>query len=230
MMKNIFVAMVFGALFGGLLAGCAKFEILPQNITLYSKGVKIIQSQKQDSKVQLEIAQRDTLDDLLVFYVSAQLNSPKAILFSTDNVRASFDNQALKIYTYEEIAESDYNFIDILQDYNIPTPTPSAGSSMAYNIAPFYYYAYPGFMYFSPMLSPFYINNSQDIAFRQEKRGALKVLLMNYLRESTLSHEISAQGGFVAISKKQIKKDGLLKLEVQINHDIHTFAIDMKSF
>ena len=60
-MKNIFVAMVFGALFGGLLAGCAKFEILPQNITLYSKGVKIIQSQKQDSKVQLEIAQRDTL-------------------------------------------------------------------------------------------------------------------------------------------------------------------------
>ncbi|OHU81764.1 hypothetical protein BKN38_08405 [Helicobacter sp. CLO-3] len=149
------------------------------------------------------------------------------ILFSARDVSAKFDGAFLRVFTYEQLLRSEYDFIDILQDFNIPTPTPSINTQNFYNISPLYYAAYPGFMYSAPMYSPFFVESPSSIAFAQEKRGALKVLLINYLRESSLSTS-AARGGFVAVAKKGIKHDGTLELIVRVGSDEHRFYFDVK--
>lgn len=159
--------------------------------------------------------------------ITPNVPSASDVLFSARDVSAKFDGVFLRVFTYEQLLRSEYDFIDILQDFNIPTPTPSINTQNFYNISPLYYSAYPGFMYNAPMYSPFFIESPSSIAFAQEKRGALKVLLINYLRESSLSAS-AARGGFVAIAKKGIKQDGTLELIVRVGSDEHRFYFDVK--
>lgn len=221
------------------LGGCASFSIAPakspsdttQGEVAYKKGVQILRSALPHSKVQVELAQQSIANDTIVLYISAQLagDLPQGELdklapFSTTHVRASFGELPLQVLSYEKLRKSDYDFIDILQDFNIPTPTPSSNPQTTfYNISPFYYMMDPAFLFYMPMASPFVIENASSVAYAQEKRGALKVLLMNYLRESSLSTK-EAQGGFVAIRRAGIRESGILHLEVHIGQDVHSFS------
>lgn len=220
-------------------SGCASFSIQAskspadtlQDEVRYKKGVQILHSTLPHSKVQVEHAQKHITHDTIVFYISAQLvgngnlqGDSKQLVFTPANVRASFDDLPLQVLGYEKLRKSDYDFIDVLQDFNIPTPTPSTNSQTTYyNISPFYYMMDPVFAFYMPMASPFVIENASSVAYTQEKRGALKVLLMNYLRESTLSTK-EARGGFIAIKRAGIKESGTLRLEVQIGKDTHRFS------
>ncbi|WP_034577803.1 hypothetical protein [Helicobacter canis] len=228
------------------LGGCARFGItaqsklessadikgLTQGDISYQKGVQILRSKLTHSSVQVELAQKDIAHNVIVLYISAQLArepaSASAQVFSPAHIRAFVDDVALEILDYERLRKSDYDFIDILQDFNIPTPTPSVNTQMAhYNISPFYYVASPGFLYFPLMASPFMIESPSSIAYAQEKRGALKVLLINALRESSLS-STKAQGGFVVIRAKGIKDSGTMIVEVRIANEAHKFAFRLE--
>lgn len=227
-------------LVGMYSSGCASFSIQAtkspadtlQDEVLYKKGVQILHSTLPHSKVQVEHAQKHIAHDIIVLYISAQLigdmsdlrEDSDRLVFTPANVRASFGDLPLQVLDYEKLRKSDYDFIDILQDFNIPTPTPSANAQTTYyNISPFYYMMDPAFLFYMPMASPFVIENASSVAYTQEKRGALKVLLMNYLRESTLSTK-EAHGGFIAIKRAGIKESGTLHLEVQIGKDTHRFS------
>lgn len=209
-------------------SGCANYFITPKGEATFIKGVQVLYSQKQFSKAQAEIAQKNLQDNVLVLYVGAELLSGKPLLFSTDSISARFEGQPLKIYSYDKLRNSELNFIDILQLYNIPTPTPNVQQQNFYNISPMYYYGYGGFLFSPPMMSPFFSQSPTSIAYMQEKRGALKVFLMNYLRESSLKPNGKAQGGFIAIAKKGINKNGILEVKIQIANEEHIFYFKIR--
>lgn len=225
-MPKIYLAFViFVAIFFG---GCASYFITPKGEVVFEKGVQILRSAKPLSKVQAELAQKDLQDNVVVVHISAELLGGKPLIFGTEAISARFEGKPLRIYSYDKLRNSELNFIDILQFYNIPTPTPSVQQNNFYNISPLYYYGYQGFLFYPPMMSPFFSQSPSSIAYMQEKRGALKVFLMNYLRESSLKPNARAQGGFVAIAKKGINKNGILELKVQIGDEEHTFYFRIK--
>lgn len=212
-----------------------EIKALKQGGVSYQKGVQILRSRLVDSSVQVELGQKDIAHSVIVLYISAQLtpsvaqkHSAQSLLFSPANISAHIGGVALEVVDYDRLRKGDYDFIEILQDFNIPTPTPSVNAQMVhYNISPFYYVASPGFLYFPLMASPFMIENPSTIAYAQEKRGALKVLLMNALRESSLSSD-KAQGGFVVIKDKGIKHNDIMIVEVRIVGEVHRFAFRLE--
>ena len=218
------------------LNACSSLFISPQGEVTYARGVQILHSSLPHSKVQVELAQKTLKYDTLVFYISAQIaqqspkNAPQQssnFVLSTQCVQAFFENTPLKIFTYEDLLHQYFDFIGILQDFNIPTPTPRIDTQTVFNVMPFYYMPNPGVLYYAPIYSPFFTLDPANVAYSQERRGALKVFLINYLRESTLSLESGAQGGFIALSKSRIKNSGTLELEVHIQEDIHRFYFDI---
>ena len=225
-MSKIYLAFViFVAIFFG---GCASYFITPKGEVVFEKGVQILRSAKPLSKVQAELAQKDLQDKVIVVHISAELLGGKPLIFGTEVVSARFEGNPLRVYSYDKLRNSELNFIDILQFYNIPTPTPTVQQNNFYNISPLYYYGYQGFLFYPPMMSPFFSQSPSSIAYMQEKHGALKVFLMNYLRESSLKPNAKAQGGFVAIAKKGINKNGILELKVQIGSEEHAFYFRIK--
>ena len=225
--KNLVCCMFVIAL-ASVFSGCASYFITPKNEATFIKGIQVLHSAKPNSKVQAEFAQKDLQDGVVVVYISAELLNGKPLIFSTDDISANFEGKALRVYHYDRLKNSELNFIDILQRYNIPTPTPSVQQNNFYNISPLYYYGYQGFLFYPPMMSPFFSQSPSSIAYMQEKRGALKVFLMNYLRESTLKPNSKAQGGFVAIAKKGINKNGILELKITLNDETHIFHFKIK--
>lgn len=223
-MRNIikisFLAIVF-------FYGCASYNVLPQNITRYDKGVKILDSQKASSKVQIEVAQ-NTLggfkDTPLVVYVGAEITSGNDVVFDTDNITVKEQNSALPVLTYEQLLTSKFDFTRILEDFGIPTPTPTVINNNI--ISPFFYFGRGGFLAYGPFFYPFLFDNSQNQQLIQEQIQSRKIMGANYLRKTTLSIKSKAKGGFIAIDPKNIKP-GVITLNVILDKDTHTFNLDI---
>ncbi|PAF47383.1 hypothetical protein BKH46_04705 [Helicobacter sp. 12S02634-8] len=210
------------------ITGCASYTITPQNITRYDKGVEILDSIKPSSKVQIEISQSHLggiSHPPLVVYVGAQILEGNEVILDTDNISASQNNQPLPILTYAQILKSSYDFSDILQDFGIPTPPSSVSTTNI--ITPIFYYGRGGFLAYNMLFNPFLIDDSQTQQMIQEQREARKIMATNYLRKTTLSVEIKAKGGFIAIDTKKIHT-GTLELKVSLGKDVHRFDINIQ--
>ncbi|PAF42310.1 hypothetical protein [Helicobacter sp. 11S03491-1] len=210
-----------------LFVSCARYNVIPENIARYDKGVEILESGHPDSKVQIEISQ-NTLGGLknppLVIYIGAQILQGPDIILDTHNLSATQNGSKLMILTYREILNSNYDFTSILQDFGIPTPGVSSNTNI---MAPIFYFGRGGFLVYNMFLNPFIIDNIQSQQTFQEQREARKIMATNYLRKSTLSVVGKAKGGFIVISPKGIKP-GTIKLEVLITKQPHIFNIDIR--
>ncbi|PAF43947.1 hypothetical protein [Helicobacter sp. 11S02596-1] len=224
-MKN---TLFFALLIAFFLAGCATYNVVPQNIARYDKGIEILDSAQPNSKVQLEISQ-NKLGGLsnppFVFYLGAQILKGPDILLDTSNLSASQNGKNLDILTYPQILESNEDFSDVLQDFGIPTPpAPISNTNI---ITPLFYYGRGGFLAYNMMFSPFIISDFSSQQMMQEQRQARKIMAANYLRKTTLSVDGKAKGGFVAISPKNIKA-GTMVLKVILGDEVHYFHINIE--
>ncbi|MDO7253560.1 hypothetical protein [Helicobacter cappadocius] len=219
------IKIVFLALLAILISSCASYNVAPENITRYDKGIDILDASKEDSKVQIEVSQHK-LGGLskspLVIYVGAQITSGKDIIFDIDNLQATQNQNKLEILTYDQILHSSYDFTDILQDFGIPTPP--VNNTNIY--APMLYFGRGGFLAYSLFFSPFFMDNIQNQQAIAEQAQARKILATNYLRKSTLSVEGKAKGGFIAIKPNKIKT-GVIELKVFIREKPYIFKINI---
>ncbi|PAF48628.1 hypothetical protein BKH41_04975 [Helicobacter sp. 12S02232-10] len=223
-MKKTFLIPLFFLLICG---GCASYNIIPQNIDRYDKGVEIIDSTQPDSKVQIEISQHrlgGLSNPPLVIYIGAQILKGEDVLFDTTNLKASQNGQNLQVLTYRQILDSNYDFTDILQEFSIPTPTTAVNTNI---ITPIFYYGRGGFLAYNMLFNPFIIDDMQAQQMMQEQRQARKIMAANYLRKTTLSIEGKAKGGFVAISPKYIKA-GMIRLKITLKNETHQFDINIQ--
>lgn len=220
-LKLLFFAFV--ALF---ITSCASYNVAPQNITRYDKGVDVLNASQDDSKVQIEIAQRK-LGGLrkspLVIYVGAQITAGKEIVFDTNNLSVTQNQNKLEILTYDQILDSNYDFSPILQDFGIPTPPVSTNTNI---YAPMLYFGRGPFLAYGMFFSPFFVDSVQNQQAIAEQIQARKIMATNYLRKSTLSVDSKAKGGFIAIKPNNIKT-GVIELKVFIREKPYIFKIDI---
>lgn len=220
-----FLLSIFMFLF---FVGCAGFKVLPESKYEVNNGIYLMESKKDSSKVGIALAQDDTRDQVLALYVTIESNNKE--IFNIDSINAKFQEsksnkaETIKIYTYNELRRKDIDFIDILQDFRIPTPTPNVNytQTRTFSAVPFFYST--GFVGFMPFMGPTMVDDSNEIAYRTERRSAQKVFLLHYLRESNMGK--TPIGGFIAL--KKIKKQGTLKVAVKIQNDEHIFYINIK--
>lgn len=220
-LKLIFFAFV--ALF---MVSCASYSVVPQNITSYDKGVEIMSASQNDSKVQIEVAQRKLggiSKSPLVIYVGAQITAGKEIIFDISNLSATQDQNKLEILTYDQILDSSYDFDPILQDFGIPTPQVSTNTNI---YAPMLYFGRGGFLAYGMFFSPFFADAVQNQQIIAQQTQARKIMATNYLRKSTLSVDSKAKGGFIAIKPNNIKT-GVIELKVFIREKPYIFKIDI---
>lgn len=215
-----------------LLSGCTTYKILPENITYYDRGIKILDSQEVKSKVQVEIPQNDIggFKRLpLVVYVGAEITQGRDVLFDINSLVATQNGVIVPILNYRQVLDSDHNFAEVLQDFSIPIPVPTLINNN-FVTPPFFYYGRGGFLTYNIFFNPFPFNNAQELQIIQEQRQARKIFAMNYLRKNTLSADRfgeKAKGGFVAIRSKNIKQ-GILLLKVLIGDEIHFFKLNIQ--
>lgn len=220
-LKLLFFAFV--ALF---MVSCASYNVAPQNITSYDKGVEILSASQDDSKVQIEVAQRKLggiSKPPLVIYVGAQITAGKEIVFDTNNLSATQDQNKLEILTYDQILHSSYDFNPILQDFGIPTPPVSVNTNI---YAPMLYFGRGNFLAYGMFFSPFFADTLQNQQAIAEQIQSRKIMATNYLRKSTLSIDSKAKGGFIAIKPNNIKT-GVIELKVFIREKPYIFKIDI---
>lgn len=221
LLKLIFFAFV--ALF---MVSCASYSVVPQNITSYDKGVEIMSASQNDSKVQIEVAQRKLggiSKSPLVIYVGAQITAGKEIIFDISNLSATQDQNKLEILTYDQILNSSYDFDPILQDFGIPTPQVSTNTNI---YAPMLYFGRGAFLAYGMFFSPFFADTVQNQQIIAQQTQARKIMATNYLRKSTLSVDSKAKGGFIAIKPNNIKT-GVIELKVFIREKPYIFKIDI---
>lgn len=221
LLKLIFFAFV--ALF---MVSCASYSVVPQNITSYDKGVEIMSASQNDSKVQIEVAQRKLggiSKSPLVIYVGAQITAGKEIIFDVSNLSATQDQNKLEILTYDQILNSSYDFDPILQDFGIPTPQVSTNTNI---YAPMLYFGRGAFLAYGMFFSPFFADTVQNQQIIAQQTQARKIMATNYLRKSTLSVDSKAKGGFIAIKPNNIKT-GVIELKVFIREKPYIFKIDI---
>lgn len=215
-----------------LLSGCTTYKILPENITYYDRGIKILDSQEVKSKVQVEISQNDVGGFRrlpFVIYVGAQIQQGRDVLFDIDSLVATQNGVIVPILDYRQVLDSDYNFVEVLQDFSITIPV-STLINNNFVTPPFLYYGRGSFLTYNILFNPFPFNNVQELQIIQEQRQARKIFAMNYLRKSTLSADNfgeKAKGGFVAIRSKNIKEGNLL-LKVLVGDETHLFKINIQ--
>lgn len=218
--------LIFFAFIALLMVSCASYNVAPQNITRYDKGVDIVSASQDDSKVQIEVAQRKLggiTKSPLVIYVGAQITAGKEIIFDTNNLSATQNQNKLEILTYDQIVNSSYDFEPILQDFGIPTPPVSTNTNI---YAPMLYFGRGAFLAYGMFFSPFFVDSVQNQQAIAEQAQARKIMATNYLRKSTLSVDSKAKGGFIAIKPNDIKT-GVIELKVFIREKPYIFKINI---
>ncbi|PAF53509.1 hypothetical protein BKH42_05525 [Helicobacter sp. 13S00482-2] len=209
-----------------LMNACTNYNVTPQNITRYDKGIDILDASQEDSRVQIEISQHK-LGGInktpLVIYVGVQIIAGKEIIFDIDNLSATQNQNKLEILTYDQILRSNYDFSDILQGFGILTP-PIPSTTNIY--APMFYFGRGGFLAYGMFFSPFFIDSVQNQQAIADQIQAKKILATNYLRKTTISVQTKAKGGFIAIKPNKIKA-GVIELKIFIREKPYIFKIDI---
>ncbi|MFC3847425.1 hypothetical protein ACFOPX_02590 [Helicobacter baculiformis] len=214
----------------GLVTGCTKYSVVPENISKYNNGVQVLVSNQAHSKVQVEVAQKKIkgLDNPpLVFYVGAQLTGGDPVDFDSSHISVHEGQQNLPVLSFKQMLKSSYDFDPVLQKFNIAVPsTPITADNLA---SPMFYYGQGSFLAYDLMLgTPFMMmDDAQTQAIMQDERQAFKIMAINYLRRSTLKPDGKARGGFVVVDPKHITA-GTLVVKVALNNEVHTFKIDIK--
>ncbi|WP_121020881.1 hypothetical protein [Helicobacter vulpis] len=226
-MRSLVVASCLSVAF---IAGCAKLSITPEQVSRYNNGVQVLTSSQPNSKVQVEVAQKQLkgLDDPpLVLYVGAELTGGSPLDFDSSHISVSEGQRNLPVLSFKQMLKSSYDFDPVLQKFNIAVPsTPITGDNIP---SPMFYYGQGAFLAYDMMMGvPFMMmDDAQTQAIMQDERQAFKIMAINYLRKSTLKPNSKARGGFVVVDPKHITA-GTLVVRVALNNEVHTFKIDVK--
>ncbi|WP_104749897.1 hypothetical protein [Helicobacter cynogastricus] len=214
----------------GLATGCTKYSVIPENVTRYNNGVQVLTSSQSNSKVQVEVAQKQLkgLDNPpLVIYVGAQITGGSPVDFDSSHITATEGQINLPVLNFRQMVRSSYDFDPVLQKFNIAVPsTPITGDNIP---SPMFYYGQGAFLAYDMMMGvPFMMmDDAQTQAIMQDERQAFKIMAINYLRRSTLKPDGKARGGFVVIDPKHITP-GTIVVKIALNKDVHTFKLDIR--
>lgn len=212
---------------------CSSLHVQPRNIMGYDNGIAILQSEKPNSKAQVEVAQEriggSNYTPLLLYIVVENLNDNN-ILFSMKNITIHINNKIITPTPFESLSHTNINLTESLYDYGIEIkPSEKFAKDSFFNINTY-----------RPLLYPIIIDNVLTFRYRfynnslsranmyatyQADNKARKLLIAHYLRKNTLTQN-NAKGGFILIPYQKLES-GNLNLKIDIEKDQHEFKINL---
>lgn len=214
------------------LSGCSSLSVKPQNIVSYNNGIAIIQSSKEKSKIQFEVAQNSIggmENEPLLLYITAQNLSNKDISFDTDSISVQNNDKPLHALGFQELKYSNLNLSEALYAYGKEIEVDTDITTIDPFFTPFYYSYYPLYFYRGYGYR-FYDYSFARASLQAERNAKLEkiakqILIANYLRKNTLAQN-DTKGGFIVIPYKKLES-GVLLVSVQLGEDIHILTLSL---
>lgn len=211
-------------------SGCATYKLEVGQVSLYHEGVQIVDSNKPQSKVRLEVGQSRVGSSNIIplaLFISARNLSKEAVIFDTSCVQLYQNGKLIPPLHQDELKTESFDYGYIIESYHLYIP-PQPNIEPYTLGMPFVYGGYMGGFYMYPQM---FIISARERMQQQirldEQRAKRAIIVSSAMQKNTLEPNGAPRGGFILYAPSKLQA-GTLELRVKVGHDEHTFTLQLR--